>query len=445
VATDRRARPRVAAPGSTGSLRADLDLLRQRRFALLFAGRTVSMFGNAFGPIAIAFGVLSLPGATPATLSVVLAGHAVPQLGLMLLGGVIGDRFPRHRVLVIAEALSGSAFAGLAAMLLTGWAPLGLLTGCAFVAGSASALLLPALTGVVPEVVERDRLQPANALLRLGGNTANIGGIAVAGAAVALLGPGVALAVDAATYFAAAALLVGVRPAARLAEAGPARPGPAGAEPARPGPAGPPPRPAPRRVLADVREGLREFAGRQWLWVVVVSAAFLNAGSAAAFGVLGPVLARDRLGGAVPWSIILAGYTAGMLSSVLAALRIRPARPLRTAALVTPLLAAPMLALGTAAPLLVVTLAAVCAGAALNVFSVLWETTLQKHVATDALARVTSCNYLIALSLRPIGIYLAGQAATGLGAGPTMLVLGAVLLLAGIVPLASPQVRQLPN
>jgi hypothetical protein len=93
----------------------------------------------------------------------------------------------------------------------------------------------------------------------------------------------------------------------------------------------------------------------------------------------------------------------------------------------------------------VVTLAAVCAGAALNVFSVLWETTLQKHVATDALARVTSCNYLIALSLRPIGIYLAGQAATGLGAGPTMLVLGAVLLLAGIVPLASPQVRQLPN
>ena len=137
------------------SLVADLNLLRQRRFALLFAGRTISMFGNAFGPIAIAFGVLGLPGATPATLSAVLAGHAVPQVGLMLFGGVIGDRFPRHRVLVAAEALSGCAFAVLAAMLLTGWAPLPLLVGAAFVAGCASALLLPTLTGVMPEVVDR--------------------------------------------------------------------------------------------------------------------------------------------------------------------------------------------------------------------------------------------------------------------------------------------------
>jgi hypothetical protein len=94
-------------------------------------------------------------------------------------------------------------------------------------------------------------------------------------------------------------------------------------------------------VLADLRVGFREFAARQWLWTTVVSAAFVNAGSAAAFGVLGPVLARERLGGAVPWSVILAAYTAGMLSSVVAALRLRPARPLLAAAAVTPLLAGP--------------------------------------------------------------------------------------------------------
>jgi MFS family permease len=405
------------------SVGADLSLLRRRRFGLLFAGRTVSMFGNAFSPVAIAFGVLALPGATPATLSAVLAGHAVPQLGLMLLGGVIGDRLPRHRVLVAAETLSGCAFAGLAAMFLTGWAPLALLIIGAFVAGSASAMLLPALTGVMPDVVERDHLQAANALLRLGGNAANIGGIAMAGAAVALLGPGVAVAIDAATYFIAAALLGGLRTAA----------------PARALP------PVRRRVWIDLREGFREFASRQWLWVVVVSAAFLNAGSAAAFAVLGPVLAAERLGGAIPWSIILVGYTAGMLLSVLAALRIRPARPLRTAALVTPLLAAPLVAMGVGAPVAAVAVAAFCAGAALNVFGVLWETTLQQRVPPGALARVTSCNYLVALSLKPVGIYLAGHAATGLGAAPATLAIAAVLLLAGLAPLTSPQVRQLTD
>jgi MFS family permease len=407
---------------ATPRLATDLSLLRRRRFALLFAGRTVSMFGNAFGPVAIAFGVLALPGATAATLSAVLAGHAVPQLGLMLLGGVIGDRLPRHKVLVAAETLSGCAFAGMAAMLLSGWAPLGLLIGAAFVAGCASALLLPALTGVLPEVVERDGLQPANALLRLGGNAANIGGIAVAGAAVALLGPGVALAVDAATYFAGAALLAGLRTTATAATAATAR-----------------------RLWADLREGFREFTSRQWLWLVVGSAAFLNAGSAAAFAVLGPVLAAERLGGAIPWSLILAGFTAGMLLSVLAALRIRPVRPLRTAALVTPLLAAPLVAMGVGAPVAVVVAAAFCAGAAFNVFGVLWETTLQQGVPPGALARVTSCNYLVALSLKPVGIYLAGYAAAGLGAAPAVLALGAVLLLAGLVPLASPQVRRLTD
>jgi MFS family permease len=402
------------------SLIADLSLLRQRRFALLLAGRTVSMFGNSFGPIAIAFGVLALPGATPATLSAVLAGHAAPQLGLMLLGGVIGDRFPRHRVLMAAETISGCAFAALAAMLLTGWAPLLLLVAATAVAGSASALLLPTLTGVMPDVVDRSHLRAANGLLRLGGNAATIGGIAVAGAAVALLGPGVALAVDAATYFIAAVLLAGLR-------------------------VGPPAPRTRRRVWADLREGFREFAGRQWLWVVVASAAFLNAGTAATFTVLGPVLAAQRLGGAIGWSVILAGYIAGMLLSVLAVLRIQPARPLRTAALVTPLLATPLAAMATGAPVVVASAAAFCAGAAFNVFSVLWETTLQQRVPAAVLARVTSCNYLVALSLKPVGIYLAGRAAAGVGADSATLAAGAVLLAAGLAPLASPQVRQLTD
>jgi MFS family permease len=429
---------------SAGPLGTDLTLLRQRRFALLFAGRTIAMFGNAFGPIAIAFGVLALPGAGPATLSVVLAGHAVPQLGLMLLGGVIGDRLPRYRVLVAGQALSGLAFGGMAVMLLSGWAPLVLLTGCGFLAGSASALLLPALTSVVPEVVDRDRLQPANALLRLGSNTANIAGLAFAGAAVALLGPGYALAIDAAAYFVAAGLLTGLRPRQPPQPAAAAGAGQIAAGQATAGPSAAVAR-APRQVLADLREGFREFASHQWLWVVVGSAAFLNAGTAATFGVLGPTLADDQFGGAVRWSIIMIGYTAGMLVSVLVALRLRSARPLRTAALITPLLAAPLLALGLTAPLVVVVAAAFCAGAAFNVFGVLWETTVQRRVAADALARVTACNYLVALSLKPVGIFLAGHAAASVGASSTVLALGAMLLLAGLATLASPQVRHLPT
>jgi hypothetical protein len=64
-----------------------------------------------------------------------------------------------------------------------------MLCAAAFVAGAASALLLPSLTGAVTEVVGTGSLQSANGRLRLGTNTARITGVVAAGATVAWLGP----------------------------------------------------------------------------------------------------------------------------------------------------------------------------------------------------------------------------------------------------------------
>ena len=61
------------------------------------------MLGSAFGPVALAFGVLALPGATATTLSIVTAAEALTMVVFMLLGGVIADRLPRFRVMVAAD------------------------------------------------------------------------------------------------------------------------------------------------------------------------------------------------------------------------------------------------------------------------------------------------------------------------------------------------------
>lgn len=387
------------------------------RFWIFLGARTVSVLGNAFGPIALAFGVLSLPGATTATLGVVLAAQGVPQLALLLLGGVIGDRFPRYRVLVIAELVSGVAYAGLATMLLTGRAPIVALCAAAFVAGAASALLLPSLTGTVADLVPADSLQSANGRLRLGTNSARIGGVVVAGAVVAWLGPGVALVVDAVTYFVAAGLLSALR---------------------LPGSA----RAARRDLVGDLRVGWREFASRSWLWSTVAAAAVINAASTAAFGVLGPALAKDRLGGALAWSLVLAGYAVGMLAGVLVAIRFTPRRPLPTALLFAPLLALPLLALGFRAPLPVIVVAAFCAGIASDVFGVLWDTIMQTEVPADALSRVSSYEYLVSLSLKPVGAVVAGLAAAESGPAAGLVIFGGLIVAAAAGALANPAVRQ---
>lgn len=390
------------------------------RFWLFFGARTVSVLGNAFGPIALAFGVLALPGATPGTLGIVLAAHGIPQLGLLLLGGVIGDRFSRYRVLVIAELLSGVAYAALAAMMLSGWAPLGMVCAGAFVAGAASALLLPSLTGAVTEIVGADSLQSANGRLRLGTNTARITGVVAAGATVAWLGPGVALAVDAATYIVAAVLLSALR-----------LPGSVRAQR--------------RDLIGDLRVGWREFASRPWLWSTVAAAGLINAASTAALGVLGPVLARDQLGGAMAWSAVLAGYAVGMLVGVAVAIRFKPRRPLPAAVLFTPALALPLFALGFVAPLPITVVAAFCAGIAMDVFGVLWDTIMQTEIPAEALSRVSSYEYLFALSLKPAGAVVAGQVAAGLGPAAGLLLFGGVIVLAAAGALANPAVRHHPS
>ncbi|WP_328324926.1 MFS transporter [Kribbella sp. NBC_00382] len=386
------------------------------RFWLFLSARTVSVLGNSFGPIALAFGVLSLPGTTPATLGVVLAAQSVPQLALLLLGGVIGDRFPRYRVLVLAELVSGIAYAALATMLLTGHAPILGLCAAAFVAGAASALLLPSLTGTVADLVPADSLQSANGRLRLGTNSARIAGVVAAGATVAWLGPGVALAVDAATYLVAAGLLSALRLPGTV-------------------------RAGRRDLVGDLRVGWREFASRSWLWTTVAAAGLINAASTASFGVLGPALAKDRLGGALAWSLVLAGYAVGMLAGVVVAIRFKPARPLPTSLLFALLLALPLLALGFRAPLPVIVGAAICAGIATDVFGVLWDTIMQTEVPADALSRVSSYEYLFALSLKPVAAVVAGLAATGLGPATGLLLFGGLMIVAAAGALANPAVR----
>lgn len=397
-------------------MRADLTIFQHRRFLLLFAARTSSVLGSSIGPVALAFGILALPHATPTTLSVVLAANSGTLLVFLLFGGVIADRMPRYRIMYGADALSGAAWGGIAVMLLTGWTPIPALSILAAIAGLGMALFWPAMIGVVPEVVPADRLQTANGLLRLGTNGARILGFAVAGAMVAFVGPGWAMLLNAAGFGISAALLTRLRlPRNAKAESG--------------------------HVLADLREGWKEFASRQWLWVVVLQFSILVAGVEAFYGVLGPVVAKRDLGGAPGWSIILAGESLGMLAGVLIAIRIRPRRPILLGMFLTfPLALAPLL-LGLGAPLLIVASGAFLGGMSMDIFGVLWETAMQRAIPPAALSRVSSYDALGSLMFGPIGLVVAGPLASGLGASKALLISAATVIVPTALALLSPGVR----
>ncbi|MEV1171828.1 MFS transporter [Nonomuraea sp. NPDC049784] len=400
----------------------DLGLLRDRRFALLVSARTIAFLGSAFAPVALAFGVLGLPGATASTLSVVLTAEAVPMIAFILFGGVLADRLPRTWVLMTGDFLMATGYFALAAMLLTGWTPLPALCVAAALSGVATAIAFPAFTGIVPEVVPVERLQAGNALIGLGANAARVAGAVLGGGAVVLFGGGWALIVSG-VMFATAGLLIAMMRMKPVAE----------------------PRAAERRhsVVADLRDGWREFISRQWIWVVVAQFSLMVMAIQAGHGVLGPLLAKQTLGGPAAWSAFLAGEAVGTIVGVLTAMRLRPRRPILVAVLLCFPPALPYVLLGLDAPLWAIVIGAFVLGVSFDVFGVLWQTTMQREIPGEALSRVSSYDALGSLMFGPIGLLLAGQAANLFGTEESLLGCAVIIVLSTLAALLSPGVRNL--
>ncbi|MGW4200778.1 MFS transporter [Streptomyces sp. NPDC004726] len=394
-----------------------VPLWRDRQFVLLASARIISVLGNGFARVALGFAVLALPGASPGRLSLVLACQALPQLVFILAGGVIADRMSRVRLMALADWVGMAAYGGLSVMVLTGRAPLVAMCALAVVAGTATALFSPAMDGVLPLLVSKERLQQGNALLRVGTNMSLLLGLALSGVTVALVGAGWALALNAFSFAVSAVLVLRLRVAGRPPKAS--------------------------SGWADLREGWQEFSSRRWLWPVVAQYAIVVAALNANVGVLGPLVAEEHLGGARAWSVIVAAQALGTIAGAGLAARIRVKRPVLVAVLATFPAAVPIALLAWQAPVWSIATAMFCSGIASDVFAVLWATTIQREIPEEALSRVSSYEWFGSLAFAPLGLLAAGPVADAVGTGPALAGCALLIVLATAATLLSSSVRGL--
>jgi predicted MFS family arabinose efflux permease len=340
-------------------------------------------------PIALAFAVLDLTG-SKTDLGLVLTAIWVPQLLLVLFGGVFADRLPRHLVMVGSNLLSGLAQGGIAVLLLTHHAQLWQLIVLQVFRGIAMAFFFPAVQGLIPETVSPGLLQQANALLGMTKNGANIFGAALGGVLVATAGPGWALGFDGATYLISAAILAAMR--VKRAE-----------------------RVQAPSVWRELAEGWSEFSSRTWLWAVVASAAVGNTVWMGASLVLGPLVAKEYLGGAASWGIIMASQGAGLLAGGLLLLRFRPQRLLLVGMGAFSVAALPIFFLASLRSTPVIAAGYFIAGVSLEIFSILWAMAMQQNVPQEKLSRVSAYDALGSIVFVPLGLSLAGPVADAVG------------------------------
>jgi MFS family permease len=389
--------------------------LSLRAFRLLFAARAVSYVGTYLAPIAVAFAILDNGGgATAVGLS--FAAWTLAQVTMLAFGGVLGDRIPRRVVMVGSDVASTVVRTAMGALLVSGHAQVWELIALQGCGGAAVAFYSPASYGLVREVVPEEVLQKANALLAIARYAAFPLGTAIGGTIVVLIGSGTALLVDAGTYAVSATLLSRID-VESIAKAG----------------AG---------FFRELREGWSAFVEQTWVWVLVLYISLYFLLTYAPFFVLGPYVAQRSMHGASSWWPVATGEGVGSLLGGLAGLRWRPSQPMVVTGLLLMLSAVQNLILAFHPTTLLLTPAATGAGFAFALGSVVWDTTLQRKVAPEKLARVASYGWMGAMVFLPAGYALAGPISMAIGLRVYLLVAAGWIVASTLFVIRLPAVRE---
>jgi MFS family permease len=389
--------------------------LRLPDFRYLFAARGISYIGTYLAPIAVAFAILD-NGGGPTAVGLSFAAWTLAQVAMLAFGGVVGDRVARRTVMIGSDIASTAVRATMGVLLVSGHAEVWQLIALQACGGAAVAFYSPAFYGLVREVVPEDELQPANGLLAIARYAAFPLGAAIGGSIVALIGPGTALLVDAGTY-ATSALLLSQIHVKSIARAG----------------AG---------FLQELRDGWSAFVEQTWVWVLVLYISLYFLLTYAPFFVLGPYVAKHSMNGASSWAFVVTGEGVGSLLGGVAGLRWRPARPMVTTGLLLMLTAAQDLILAFHPTALLLAPAALCSGFAFALGSVVWDTTLQRKVAPEKLARVASYGWMGAMVFLPAGYALAGPIAMQIGIKTYLVIAAAWIVASTLFVIRLPAVRE---
>jgi hypothetical protein len=392
-----------------------MGVLALREFRLLFFAQAISVLGDRMVGIALAFAVLELGGGAT-EVGIVMACRTLPLVATLLVGGVIADRVSRRAVMVVSD-LARMVTQGLAAVLLiAGVAHVWELAVLAGLTGAAGGFFNPAVAGVTPMVVPRERLMEANGLRATAMSAGEIAGPVIAGLLIAGVGPGWALGLDAATFAASALFLLGLRlPRAVRGEGS---------------------------FLADLRDGWGVFTGLTWVWTFVVAAGLGNL-IWGAWAVLGPVVAERSLGGAAAWGSVLGAMGVGALLGGVIAMRARPRRPLVVAGASYSLFLFPLAFLAAGAPVVVLAAGALLGGVAMMLGNSVWESTLQARVPAESLGRVSAYDWFGSLALNPVGMAIWGPVAVLIGLHPALWVAVVSLVAINGSLLSVPAIRHL--
>jgi len=397
-----------------GSTSRPWAIFRSGGFRKVWVALTLSLVGDFFSYVAIAWLVLQLTGSSLA-LGTVLLVQAVPRSLLMLVGGALVDRLSARLGMLSSMGLRVAVVAPLAILVLTGHIQLWEVYAASALFGVFDAFFMPAQRSMLPRLVADRQLEAGNAVINITSQASVIAVPALAGVVVAALGTGWAFAADAACFAIGFAFVAWLPSTSRPAEEKDSE-----------------------SLGAQILAGFRYAWADTGIRFALILIAAIDFAATGALGVGLPVLAHERIGaGAAGLGILLGAWGVGATAGAIAGGMFR--RPERMGWVfvgVCAWLGATIGAVGLIPYLVPAAVLMAIAGISSGVVNTLGISWLQRRTDPRMQGRVMSLVMLASMGLVPIGYALSGLIAE---LDPTVLFLaagGLMLITAGVAAMS---------
>jgi hypothetical protein len=395
----------------------------QGTFGRYFAGQATSMFGDGTVAVTYAFAALLVTESGWA-MPAVLLGLWISRMLLLSTGGRAADRRNRASIMMWSDVVRLGAQVFTAVCFVTGDPQLWQLVLSAAVFGAATAFFVPASKAIVPQMVPAERLQKVNSRLGVVRNAGMITGPAIAAGLYSAGGIPLALGFDVFTFAVSVAFLASV--VGRI----------------------PRPKPAPAEVADDEDKvsllGAFGVLARYPVIAWIVAVWCLSQIGVASVNILGPLIARDELGGIARWSVLATVTAVGGLAGSAVASWLRPARPaLFTLVLLSSAIPIQLVAMAHWPTLWALALLFAWTSVALAICGVLFDTYLQTTVPEAMLGRVSAADNGLTSAMIPLGLAISLPLATLVGRAAYLT--GTAVLMAALAVVALVVITRTPS
>lgn len=396
------------------------ELFRFRGFAMLWMGQTISRMGDAVETLALIWIALKLTGSAT-FMGLVGACSMIPNVFLMSIGGVYADRWNRKRIMVICDVARGSIIMLIPILYrLNALEPYHLCV-VAFAVSVFESFFAPTIHATIPNLVDDQNLIPAISSMTISSNFAQIVGLGMGGALIALVSAPNAIVIDGLSFFLSAVTIGMIHE--KFSKQTPQR--------------------GVTKIWSDLVEGFRFIQKQRVLLIIFILAVVVNF-LFAPIGIAVPILS-DRVLGTESWGysgmmialsvgMLIGGFAMGQCGG-----KFQKHALLLWGGIGTtlPLCIAPLFI--TITPYIV---GFFIMGFFISILNISLNTLLQEITPDHIRGRVNSVSSTICMAAMPLGMAIAGPLIDWMGVRPLLIFTGIVALILWVVTVRCRTLRQ---